>query len=64
LRAGGGAAEGAVQAARADGDCTKEARAAAEAARWVWEMNPLQRGQMLLRLFGQNLPDRFPVVDY
>ena len=34
-----------------------------QAGQRVWEMNPLQRGQVLHRLLGQNLPDRFPVVD-
>jgi hypothetical protein len=64
LLAGGSAAGGAVQAACADADCTNEVRAAAEVARRVWDLPPLQRGQMLHRLFGQNLPERFPVVDY
>jgi RHS repeat-associated protein len=63
LLAGGSAAGGVVQAACADADCTNEVRAAAQVTQRVWEMNPLQRGQMLHRIFGQNLPDRFPVVD-
>ncbi len=63
LLAGGGAAGGAVQAACADADCTNEVRAAAGVAQRVWEMNPLERGRMLHRIFGQNLPERFPVVD-
>jgi len=54
----------AVQAACADADCVNEVQAAAEVARRVWDLPPLQRGQMLHRLFGQNLPERFPVVDY
>jgi len=63
LLAGGSTAGGAVQAACADADCTNEVRVVAEAGRRVWEMNPLQRGQVLHRIFGQNLPERFPVVD-
>ena len=63
LLAGGSAAGGAVQAACADADCTNEVRAAAEVARQVWDLPPLERGRVLHQLLGQNLPDRFPVVD-
>jgi RHS repeat-associated protein len=63
LLAGGSAAGGAVQAACADADCTNEVRAAAEVARRVWDLPPLERGRVLHQLLGQNLPDRFPVVD-
>jgi hypothetical protein len=63
LLAGGGAAGSAVQAACADADCTNEVQAVVRAGQQVWAMNPLERGRALHQLLGQNLPDRFPVVD-
>ncbi len=63
LLAGGGAAGSAVQAACADADCTNEVQAIVQAGQQVWAMNPLERGRVLHQLLGQNLPERFPVVD-
>jgi len=63
LLAGGGAAGSAVQAACADADCINEVQAVVQAGQRVWAMNPLERGRALHQLLGQNLPDRFPVVD-
>jgi len=63
LLAGGGAAGSAVQAACADADCINEVQAVVQAGQRVWAMSPLERGRALHQLLGQNLPDRFPVVD-
>ena len=63
LLAGGGAAGSAVQAACADADCINEVQAVVQAGQRVWAMSPLERGRALHQLLGQNLPNRFPVVD-
>ena len=59
-----------AQAICGDGDCTNEARAAADmgddalaAAKNVWKLDPLMRGQELHRMLGQNLPNAFRTVD-